>query len=338
MHMANELLSPVVAAGSFAVAGVAVGVICHRARELVTTDKFALMGIMGAFVFAGQMVNFPLPFMPGTSGHIVGAVLLAIILGPLPGAIVLCSVVIIQCLIFQDGGLLALGCNVINLAIVPTFVGYYIYTFVLGGKWSVRRMYAATIGACTVGLVAGAVLVAVEVGLSGVLVVPVRTFMVTMIGVHLVIGVIEGIITAGVVLYLRKLRPDIVGDGSGEVTTFGTRLFYVSLIVGTIVAGAGLSLVASSNPDGLEWSYSERPDQPEFDSVVSNDSSVVGAVDELQSDISVLPDYSIDSEVAGAGWTSFAAVVGSVLTMVVVWVAGWGIKKRNGACHASRAH
>lgn len=337
MHMANELLSPVVAAGSFAVGCGAVGFICYRARQFVTTDKFALMGIMGAFVFAAQMVNFPLP-LPGASGHIVGAVLLAIILGPLPGSIVLCSVVIIQCLIFQDGGLLALGCNVINLAIVPTFVGYYVYSLVLGRERSRRRMYVAAIAACTVGLVAGAVLVAIEVGLSGVLLVPVRTFMSTMIGVHLIIGVIEGLITAGVVLYLRQLRPDIVDGLAVEVTSARKSLFYVSLIAGTIFVGAGLSLIADDNPDGLEWSYLERPGQVDFRPVVSNDSSVVDAVDEMQADYTLLPDYSVNSEDAGAGWTSFAAVAGSVMTMLVVWVAGWVIKKRDGTCHASCSH
>ena len=142
---------------------------------------------------------------------------------------------------------------------------------------------------------------------------------------------------AGVVLYLRQLRPDIVGGGLDEVTGWGTKLFYVSLILGTIVVGAGLSLVADDNPDGLEWSYSERPDQPDFESVVSNESAIVERADELQVEYSLLPDYSIGSEDAGKGWTSFAGVVGAVLTMAFVWGAGAVINKR-GVAHASRAH
>ena len=97
------------------------------------------------------------------------------------------------------------------------------------------------------------------------------------------------------------------------------------------------SVIADENPDGLEWSL-EKHGQEDSGPVVVNDSAVVGAVDELQSEYSALPDYSIDSEDAGKGWTSFAAVVGSVLTMALVWIVGMIIKKRDGGCHASRAH
>lgn len=117
MHMANELLSVPVAAGTLVIAAGGLGIICKKAKQVVSSDKMALMGIMGAFIFAAQMVNIQLPAMPGTSGHMVGAVLLAIILGPHAGAVVISSVVIVQCLIFQDGGLLALGCNIINMGI-----------------------------------------------------------------------------------------------------------------------------------------------------------------------------------------------------------------------------
>ena len=102
MHIANELLSVPVAAGSIAIAASGLGIICKKAKRITGSDKIALMGIMGAFVFAAQMIQFQLPAMPGTSGHLIGAVLLAIILGPCAGAIVMSSVVIVQCLIFQD--------------------------------------------------------------------------------------------------------------------------------------------------------------------------------------------------------------------------------------------
>ena len=129
MHMANELLSVPVATGTLAIAAAGLALICKKAKQIIASDKLPLMGILGAFVFAAQMVNFQLPAMPGTSGHMVGAVLLAIILGPQLAAIVISSVVIIQCLIFQDGGLLALGCNIINMAIVPSYLGYFLYKF-----------------------------------------------------------------------------------------------------------------------------------------------------------------------------------------------------------------
>ena len=133
MHMANELLSIPVAAGTLAIAAASLGFICRKAKQIITSDKLALMGILGAFVFAAQMVNFQLPAMPGTSGHILGAVLLAIILGPHAAAIVIASVVIIQCLIFQDGGLLALGCTLsIWLWCPVTSATFYIRPLQLG--------------------------------------------------------------------------------------------------------------------------------------------------------------------------------------------------------------
>ena len=125
VHMANELLSVPVAAGTLAIAAAGLGFICRKVRQVVAAEKLALMGILGAFVFAAQMVNFQLPAMPGTSGHMVGAVLLAIILGPHLGAIVISSVVITQCLIFQDGGLLALGANIFNMAFVGVFAAHF---------------------------------------------------------------------------------------------------------------------------------------------------------------------------------------------------------------------
>ena len=129
--MANELLSVPVATGTLAIAAGGLGLICRKVSKIVSSDKLPLMGILGAFIFAAQMVNFQLPAMPGTSGHIVGAVLLAIILGPHLAAIVISSVVIVQCLIFQDGGLLALGCNNINMGLVPSYVGYFLYKIVV---------------------------------------------------------------------------------------------------------------------------------------------------------------------------------------------------------------
>ncbi len=148
MHMANELLSVPVAAGTLAIAAGALGLICRKVGQIVAADKLALMGILGAFVFAAQMVNFQLPVMPGTSGHMVGAVLLAIILGPHLGAIVISSVVIVQCLIFQDGGLLALGCNIINMGLVPTYLGYFLYRMVTNGQFSSLKAYIGAMLAC----------------------------------------------------------------------------------------------------------------------------------------------------------------------------------------------
>lgn len=338
MHMANELLSVPVAAGTWAVAAGGLGLICRKVRQVLAAEKLALMGILGAFVFAAQMVNFQLPAMPGTSGHMVGAVLLAIILGPHLAAIVISSVVIVQCLIFQDGGLLALGCNIINIGLVPSYLGYFLYKAVTNGRFSSMKAYIGAMLAAVFAMEAGAVLVAIQAALSGVLVVPFSTFLITMIGVHFLVGFVEGLVTVAVLAYLQQLRPDIVVDSLPGKVRLSRKAVLATLGVFAVVIGAGLSLLASDMPDGLEWSYAERPDQPDFKTVVSNTDTRVTAVDEFQSKYSALPNYSPrTSELGeaaeqeanlGAGWTSFAGVVGSVITMAVIWLAAWILRKR----------
>jgi len=338
MHMANELLSVPVAAGSAAIAAAGIGFICRKVRKIITTDKLALMGILGAFVFAAQMVNFQLPAMPGTSGHMVGAVLLAIILGPHMGAIVISSVVIIQCLIFQDGGLLALGCNIINIALVPSYLGYFLYRTVTAGPFSSLRAYVGAVLACVIAMQASAALVPVQAALSGVLAVPFTTFLITMLGVHLLVGLVEGLITVAVLGYLQQVRPDIVVDSLPGKVRLSRKAVLATLLIFTIIIGAGISLLASDKPDGLEWSYAERPDQPDFESIISNDSPTVEAADEFQARFSLLPDYSLRSSVIGdtvenhveasAGWTSFAGVVGSAVTMVLIWLIARVLRKK----------
>ncbi len=338
MHMANELLSVPVAAGTIAIAAAGLGFICRKVRQVIATDKLALMGILGAFVFAAQMVNFQLPAMPGTSGHMVGAVLLAIILGPHLGAIVISSVVIIQCLIFQDGGLLALGCNIINMGLIPSYLGYFLYKVVTTGQFSSLKAYVGAMLACVLAIEAGAILVPIQAALSGVLAVPFQTFLITMIGVHFLVGSVEGLITVTVLAYLQQVRPDVVMDSLPGKVRLSRKAVLVTLAVLTIIVGAGLSLLASDFPDGLEWSYAERPDQPDFEAAVSNQDSRITAVDDFQSKYSPLPDYSVRASKLGetngeeaelsAGWTSFAGVVGSAVTMVFIWLAAWILRKR----------
>jgi cobalt/nickel transport system permease protein len=330
MHMANELLSVPVAIGTLGVAGGALAVICRTAKRYITAEKVPLMGILGAFIFAAQMVNFQLPLMPGTSGHLVGSVLLAIILGPHCGAIVISSVVILQCLIFQDGGILAIGCNIINMGLAPCYIGYGVYRVInpstCGGSHpspgKAWRVYLATICACVIGIESGAVLVPFEAGASGVLSVPLRTFLFTMVGVHVLVGLVEGVVTAAVLGYLQKVRPDILAGDRGQRTEDRGRRKTVLAVfaVAAIVVGVGLSPLASRFPDGLEWAYRQRPDQPTFTPVAHNESDVIAAADAVQSKYTPLPEYSVRGKSAGAGWTSFAAVTGSAMVMGMVYL------------------
>lgn len=336
MHMANELLSLPVAGGTIAVAGGILGLICRKAKQLIASEKLALMGILGAFIFAAQMVNFRLPAMPGTSGHIVGAVLLAIILGPNAAAIVMSSVIIVQCLIFQDGGLLALGCNIINMVFAPTYIGYFFYRIISAGDFSNLRTYLGVLLACIFGIETGAFLVPVETALSGVLMVPFSTFLITMLGVHFLVAVVETVLTISVLAYIQQVRPDIIaGNFQGRIR-LSKKAVLVTFGVFTIITAAGLSLAASKMPDGLEWSYSQRPDQPDFKPIISNNDSKISAVDKFQSKYSLMPDYTIrnsgerENSQASAGWTSFAGVFGSLATMIVIWLIA-GIFRRKKA-------
>ena len=341
MHMANELLSVPVAAGTLAIAAAGLGLICRKLKRIITSDKLALMGILGAFVFAAQMVNFQLPAMPGTSGHLVGAVLLAIILGPHAGAIVISSVVIIQCLIFQDGGLLALGCNLINMALMPSYLGYFLYKTITPRRSGSLRVYIGAMLACTIAVEAGAVLVPIQTALSGVLVVPFSTFLITMLGVHFLVGLVEGLVTVAVLGYIQQVRPDIVLTSLPGKVRLSRKAVLVTLVVFAVVIGAGLSLLASGMPDGLEWSYAERPDQPDFKPAVANQDHRIVAVDDFQSKYSPLPDYSIRTSKLGetteqeaetaAGWTSFAGVAGAALTMSFIWLTVRILRKKESA-------
>ena len=345
MHMQNELLSPPVAAVTFAAASLGIGFICKKAQKLITHDKLALMGIMGAFVFAGQMVNLPLPLLPGTSGHLTGALLLAVLRGPWASAIVMSSVVIVQCLIFMDGGIMALGCNLINMAIVPSFVGYGIYKLCMHNSnlrlYTTRSIIAVMI-ACLASVIFSSRLVPLEASASGIIKVPLLTFIATMVSVHCVIGVIEGLITIAVLGYLQQVVPDIFESVTAKMQPVKRRKLYVAMAIATVVVGAGLSIFASSLPDGLEWSYAERPDQLEFTGIVENTSPAIKNADHIHEKISLMPDYSIrtaNSEAeASAGWTSFAGVTGSIITMVMIWFCGRLIHKKETVQNAPHAH
>jgi len=302
------------------------------------------MGVMGAFVFAAQMINFTLPGMPGTSGHLGGGVLLAILLGPAAGMITITSILIVQCLIFQDGGLLALGCNIINMGVVPCLLGWWLYR-VLGGRGAATpawRQYLAAWAACLLGVTAGASLVPVQAGLAGRLTIPVVQFLGVMVGVHLLIGAIEGAITFAVLAYLRRVRPVSLGlvapDGPARLSRKAVAL---SLVVTAGLLAGVVSWFASTYPDGLEWSYLEHT-YGQADSAVKPASPAIAAVDDLQSEYTPLPDYTARPDAADEvstesawpnvdGRASLAGLIGTAVTLVVVYVAALLLRRRSAA-------
>lgn len=358
MHMGNELLSIPMAVVTLALAGLLVGAAALRARKTLSAEKLPLMGVMGAFVFAGQMINFTLPGMPGTSGHLVGGVLLAIVLGPAAAIVTLTAILVVQCFLFQDGGLLALGCNILNMGVLPCVLGWGLYRLALGAAERAKawRQYAATWLACVAGVTAGAALVPVEASFSGVLRIPTVQFLGVMVGVHLLIGFIEGLITFVVVAYLREIRPEALGltpaaAGAGGVRTGAGKLSRGAVAASFLVTAALLAGViawfASGSPGGLEWSLLEHR-YGTGEKAAGEGSSAASGADTWQAKWSLLPDYGkrsapLGEAPAGAkgvqepseggasavkGWTSLAGMIGTAVTLGIVYLAGAILRRR----------
>ena len=210
MHMADALISPAVGGAMWAATA---GLTLYSARKLKENpddSRTPLMGVLGAFIFAAQMINFTIP-ATGSSGHLGGGMILAILLGPHAAFITLASVLTVQALFFADGGLLALGCNVFNLGFFPCFIAYpFIYRRIAGQGSTQRRILAGAIAASILGLQMGAFGVVLETLFSGVSELPFATFLFLMQPIHLAIGIVEGLVTAAVVTFIWKARPEIL--------------------------------------------------------------------------------------------------------------------------------
>ncbi len=256
MHMGNELLTLPVAAGTFVAAGAGIAYASYKARGELDEKRIPLLGVMGAFVFAAQMVNFRI--LGGASAHFVGAALLAIVLGPHAAALGMAAIVIVQCLVFQDGGILALGANVFNMAIVGPYVAWGVYRLVVprdAGPGR-ARLYAASFLAAFASILVAATLVPVEVALAGVMRAPFHVFLGTMAGVHALIGAAEGAITFAVLVALARMRPGLV-PSVGPEGGWPPKTVLASVLAAALVTGGFVSLAASGLPDGLEWTVEE---------------------------------------------------------------------------------
>lgn len=257
--MSDALVSaPVaIAAGCVAVTLIAIASRCLKNDS--RQSLIPLMGVLGAFVLAAQMINFAIPGT-GSSGHIIGGILVAALVGPWAAFMIISSVVIIQCLMFADGGLLALGCNIINLAAVSTLVAYpLIYKPIAGETTSSWRLMLASVAASIAGLELGAFLVTVQTELSGVTALPFPTFLSFMLPIHLIIGIGEGLATGAVLSLVGASRPDLL-YGRRNVTPLNVRkkrYVWPALTAFSVVAlimALCYMYVSSDAPDGLEWS------------------------------------------------------------------------------------
>ncbi|MDP3695265.1 MAG: energy-coupling factor ABC transporter permease, partial [Desulfocapsaceae bacterium] len=259
MHMADALLSPAVGITMWGVTAGTIAYCSTKVKRDLDDRKIPLMGVLGAFIFAAQMINFTIP-ATGSSGHIGGGLLLAILLGPYAAFLTIASVLVIQALFFADGGILALGCNIFNLGIFPAFIAYpLIYKRIIDRQPSPTKLSIASIIGVVVALQLGAFSVVLETVASSISALPFTTFVVLMQPIHLAIGIVEGLVTATVVSFVYTVRPEILQSAMGT-RPFGNisvRNIVLAFLALTLLTGGVLSWSASENPDGLEWSIAK---------------------------------------------------------------------------------
>lgn len=304
MHMADALVSPAVAGVAGAAAVALIGISSNKVKKIRRDDIVPLMGVMGAFVFAAQMINFSIPGT-GSSGHIIGGVLLAALMGPWAAFITLASVLIIQCLIFADGGLMALGCNLLNMGAMSCLVAYpLLYRPIAATSLSKWRIMAASIVACVVGLELGALLVTAETELSGVTALSSLSFLKLMTSIHLAIGLCEGVATGLVLSFVASYKPDILYSRQQFAATEQpsakmskkTKTLLWGFAAVALVLAVTFTWIASGNPDGLEWSIAKITGATELGSAYVPSTAI-------------MPDYD----------STFSGVVGGVIVMVMLW-------------------
>ncbi|MEA5573945.1 energy-coupling factor ABC transporter permease [Calothrix sp. UHCC 0171] len=290
MHIPDGFVSPSVAAIAGVTSVAALGIALGRSQEAFGIRRAPILGLTTAFIFAAQMVNFPVA--GGTSGHLLGGTLAAIILGsPWAGMLCIATVLIIQAVLFADGGITALGANILNMGLVGVWVGWILTQTLqrLFGGAKNRLPLAAGIAA-GISVVVAAIFAAIELALSGTS--PLNIVLPAMAGIHILIGVGEGLITGGVLTYLANARPDLLPGEQGEFKGWLVPVVSVLLVSGVF------SLFASSFPDGLDWVAQET------------------GFEQLADNVRVsIPTPFADYQVSGLGkiGTSIAGLLGSLI-------------------------
>lgn len=339
MHMADGFISPATGCAMWA-ASAAITALCAReVRQEKEVRLVPLMGVLGAFIFACQMLNFTIPGT-GSSGHLGGGLILSILLEPYAGFLVMTAILAVQALFFADGGLLALGCNIFNMGFFPCLVAYpFIYRPLAGKSPGTGRITLACITAAVIGLQLGAFSVVLETTASGISALPFAQFVEMMLPIHLAIGVVEGLSTAAIVIFISRtqpslLRPADLKTGSVKKATF-TVLGIFS--VAALLCGAALSWFASAYPDGLEWSVARVAGTEETS--LTEPSSLHRSLESVQTATAIMPDYALpsaDETTAGKienasvinPETSLAGTLGCVIIAALIVAVGFLFGKK----------
>ena len=308
MHMVDALLSPAVGGTLWAASAAVVARSSRRLADGMEERLAPLMGMTGAFVFAAQMVNFAIPGT-GSSGHLGGGLLLALLLGPDAAVVVVTSILLVQALLFADGGLLALGANVWNIGVLPAFVAVPLVARPL-----LRRGHEAlgiVLGA-VVALQLGALGVVAETATAGIAALPLLPFLAAMLPIHLAIGLVEGVVTLAVWRILRDRRPEALPSLAAVSVRPGGALL-AGLLLASLLTGGVLSWLASDKPDGLEWSVARA---------AAAEPAAEGRLHALlakaQAKLAAFPGYAPRGAEPSRPWTSAAGLLGTATTLGLV--------------------
>ncbi len=326
MHMADALVSPAVGGTLWAASAALLAYSSRQVAKDPDTGRIPLMGVLGAFVFAAQMINLSIPGT-GSSGHLGGGLLLAVLLGPHAAFLTMASVLTVQALFFADGGLLALGCNIFNLGFTTAYLAYPLLVKpLLSGQASPgRRTWALMLGA-VLGLQLGAFGVVLETVLSGRTELPFSTFVLAMQPIHLAIGLVEGAVTVAVVSFLAQARPELVRAAPAQGSLL-RKLAYMAVLA--VLVGGVLSWYASSRPDGLEWAIERVNGQAELEEPKSRVHEGLAGV---QASTAFLPDYTFKGvEGESRAGTSTSGVVGGLITLALAAGLGFLLSRRRKA-------
>ena len=246
LHIPDGFLSTAVALVGWVLAIAAIAFALRQTRGQLGEKQIPLMGVLAAFIFAAQAINFPVA--GGTSGHLLGGTLAAIVLGPWAAVLIMTSVISVQALVFQDGGLLALGFNIVNMGILTAFTGHFVYQALrrVMGENRNSVLAAGAVGAW-LSVMIGAVATAIELALSGSS--PLGIALPAMAGVHILIGLGEALITVGALAFIYATRRDLLNIGENAPAQATANWVGIGLAIALIVAA--LSPLASGHPDGL---------------------------------------------------------------------------------------
>jgi len=242
MHIPDGFLNLYVSLVCWVITAITISMAVSRTNKSLGEKQVPLMGVMAAFIFAAQMINFPVA--GGTSGHLLGGALAAIMLGPWAGMLVMTAVIAVQGLLFQDGGLLVMGANILNMGLVTCAIGYGLYRTTSGGS-RMLKLSAAGIAAW-ISVMAGALFTALQLWLSGTA--QLQVVIPAMLFVHSLIGLGEAVITVAALSFVLQSRPDLLGENSESAK--GSKGWIVAGIVLSLIV-IFLSPLASTNPDGL---------------------------------------------------------------------------------------